>query len=329
MSMKISITFFLLYCVFSVDGFSQNLISNGGFEEYVDCPVGLPDLQAVGWSYARGSCDYYNVCDQPLGVSIPHNVFGWQHPLIGNAYIGCITSSTQDLSLREIVGIGLVESLAIGETYYYSMYVSNANNGEHITHASNGHGALFSMNEYSAINTVPLNPDGNPTPISNNPQILNSQIISDTTNWVQIKGSFVADSAYSFVSIGGFLDSTLIEMELVNGDFEEFGCAYYYFDEVRLSADSVFAFEELITHVPTIPQQDISIFPNPTEDIVYIYNQDRVHSISVFNMFGQHVLEMENSNLGILHLNGIPSGSYIIHIITREGRFINKSVIKL
>lgn len=60
-------------------------------------------------------------------------------------------------------------------------------------------GAKFTTFAFSA-------PDGDTTLMSNSAHVYSDSLLNDTANWVQIKGSFIADSAYQYVVIGNFFD---------------------------------------------------------------------------------------------------------------------------
>ena len=76
----------ILFILIGSFAFGQNLIYNGDFEIYDDCPTALSapnDLQiekATGWyAPSLGTSDYFNRCgDQASGVSIPNNFLGFQ-----------------------------------------------------------------------------------------------------------------------------------------------------------------------------------------------------------------------------------------------------------
>ena len=267
---------------------AQNLVPNGSFEEFSECPDGLSQLQSscTSWSSSRGSCDYYNTCSNPCDLSVPCNVFGWQHAVSGNGYAGFICTDVPELAIREHMIVELNENLIVNHKYYFSMYI---NNGivldQSPNKASNGQGAWLTTTEFSSLT--------NPSPIQNTSQVLNLEVVNDSTNWVQIKGSFIADSAYSYLVIGGFLDSANIEVVNVSGEgpFENNGEAYYFVDEVRLSTDSVYAFENLTTSLELNSYQEFTIYPNPFNDEFVIQSNRPFDNFRIYNSIGKVVEE--------------------------------------
>ena len=57
----------------------QNLVPNGSFEEYGECPNNGAQIdRAIGWSAFRRSPDYFNSCDEGSVASVPFNFIGEQ-----------------------------------------------------------------------------------------------------------------------------------------------------------------------------------------------------------------------------------------------------------
>ena len=64
---------------------------------------------------------------------------------------------------------------------------------------------------------------------------------------------------------------------------------------------------------------NVVLYPNPTKDIVNI-SSDNIQRVTVFNMFGQMVLDAEvNSNETTINMNGFSAGVYMVRITTSMG----------
>lgn len=322
----------LLVLSLPCSGKAQNLVPNGSFEEYIDCPFGLGLLEdvVVGWSSSRGTCDYYNACAPACGVSVPCNVAGWQEALIGTAYAGFVGTDFPELSYREHMTAALVEPLIIGETYYFSMYVNNGIVLEQSPNkACNGQGAWFTTELRSSI--WDDDPMDNPSPVLNAPQILNLEVVDDSTNWVRIAGSFVADSAYTYVVIGGFLDSEHIQVVNVSGEgpFENNGEAYYFVDEVRLSTDSAYVFQDPVGLAEEMVGPRVSVWPNPVEDILEVSFHAAPLSVMIFDIHGRKLLEvMDPGHQESLDMKRLSAGLYMVQVTDSNGRRHSVRVIK-
>jgi hypothetical protein len=196
------------------------------------------------------SPDYFNEC-APYPFSVPDNVGGYQLAATGKGYAALIPYiDTQ--TYRELIGVNLTSALTIGSQYFVRMKICAGFNpfyGQVL--AINKMGALFSTFNY-------LNNNFN---VTNYCQVYTDSIIVDTVNWTTIKGSFIADSAYSFITIGNFFinaNTDTIHFTQVSGR------AYYYIDDVCVSADSLTCnpFSEGQSEIPN-HNSVIKIFPNP------------------------------------------------------------------
>jgi OmpA-OmpF porin, OOP family len=176
---------------------AQNLVPNPSFEDTVNCPNALDQLDYCEiWFSYRNSPDYYNSCTSSPLVNIPYNQFGFQYANTGSAYIGLKTYFTSNF--REFAGCQLIDSLSIGTTYFFSINVNLALGGNApATCATNNFGILFSTIPYSKLF---------PAPINNYSQYNYSNFILDSMNWLKIQGSFIADSNYNYLILGNFFD---------------------------------------------------------------------------------------------------------------------------
>jgi hypothetical protein len=227
---KLIVLVYLL--LLAIDNRAQlNSLANGGFEQKTTCSLGNGMIQyATGWSSATtASPDYYNTCG-PSAWRVPQNELGYQQGL-GTGYAGVINytpnSSAAYVNYREYIMCQMIP-MQVGKTYRVSMYVSLAN---YSAYATNGLGVLFYKDGYN----MPTGFQNITTP----PQVsYNSYgVITDTTNWVLLQKTFVADSPYANLIIGNFTDNNSVSLAQViqNPTFPYVGFAYYYIDSVFVS----------------------------------------------------------------------------------------------
>lgn len=305
-----------------------NLVPNPSFEVYIQCPdniSGIGDDQisrASGWQTYRETPDYYNTCGSIWNVSVPNNQTGFQYPHTGNAYSGLATYYIIG-EYREFIGAQLSSSLLIGQKYYLSFYVSLAGK-QGASMASNNIGARFHNNPYNYVNAAPIN---------NFAHLSCNSLITDTTNWSFITGSFIADSAYSYISLGNFFDDS--NTDTLRIDDNPF-TGYYYIDDVCVSTDSIYAGNWTKANDLLILEKKIILFPNPFTDMIYI-KSDGKSSLMVnpfncrlFDLQGNLKLEKEFDSLSetaFINTINISPGSYML-IIQIENCFLKKLIIK-
>lgn len=300
------------------------MVPNPGFEQDTACPNQTSQIYKLKyWFTSNGTPDYYNKCY--YGVSnnadIPLNVLGYQDINVNcHSYAGINNSlpGTLDNVANEIISVKLNDSLTNNTKYFFSMKVSLSNNSKY---ATNKFGAFFSKFQPVITNTR------TPTNFS---QITFSQTISDTLNWIDLKGSFVTDSNYKYISLGNFYDST--STIKFNANNSGFPYSYYYIDDVCLSNDSIFtynySFNCPLTSLSDLDhlKADIDVFPNPSNNYVYIRSKDGLEfSARLFDSFGNSLNTNFSNNA--LDLSALQSGMYFIEITSGKNVVRKKVVI--
>jgi hypothetical protein len=308
---KIFLILMLTTAIFSSQfSFAQNLVPNPSFEDTIACPFGLAQMDRVAdWSSYRESPDYFNYCDTDgFGLSgVPINSWGYQYPRSGNAYSGFGTFDIAYTNSREFIGVTLFQPLIIGKCYRASCYVSRAKTLQpYIDIATNKIGIRFSTAPYSYWN---------PAPIDNRANVFTDSIITDTTNWVQVTGTFIADSAYQYLSVGNFFTDSLTSWIALSNPTET---AYYYVDDVSVYLDSC------TDGVPLLNKMNILIFPNPANEYIIIEGKS-IQRVSIFDCLGRQlfVSTYKNESIVKLMLDKYSSGIYFLKIL-----FNNHSIEK-
>lgn len=308
-------SFFLF--VFPVLLSAQNLVPNPSFEEILSCPDFPGQVwRAQGWYVAENTPDYYNACCNntfPV-VGVPSNIFAYRNAATGDAYCGLwLFTSFPPPYPREKIGVKLIKPLSLGVRYFVSFNLSSVSSH---SQDSNGGiskiGMLFSTKKYDLTNSPPTN---------NYSQFSADSIIADTTGWVLVKGSFVADSEYMYLTIGSFFDNThtdTIKYWSLNGSGVY---SYYYIDDICVTTDSVGCrFYDAITNpIINFPFQ---IYPNPANDLITVkLNSINANSISLFNSLGQIVYEnkaVKNNSVDEIDVSRYRCGIYLLQINMKE-----------
>lgn len=213
-------------------GQGQNLVPNGSFESYDDCPeeyVSHTQENTVRhWkSPNKGTPDYFHSCSYKCGV--PLNWVGNADAYEGKAYMGIIACMQQidphQIAYREYLRVELQDSLKAGEKYYATMQVRL---GLSCSMACSGVGMFFSaspMNSYESIN-YPVKAD-----------IGKEQVIMDAKNeWTSICGIYEAKGNEKYLLIGNFLSNQQMEYKALDENLiptpHISPMAYYYIDDV-------------------------------------------------------------------------------------------------
>ena len=70
---------------------------------------------------------------------------------------------------------------------------------------------------------------------------------------------------------------------------------------------------------------NLSIYPNPVENSLFISGNDTPISVSIYNVLGKEVLSIKNTNN--INVQALPSGVYVIRISDGVGQ-TNRKFIK-
>ena len=313
---------FLFIFSLQLPGFSQNLVPNPSFEDTVSCPDFPGQIwRAQGWYIAENTPDYYNVCSNANFPTegVPNNEFGYRNPATGVAYAGILVYNSIDF-YHEKVGIELINSLSVGTRYYVTFKLGSSS--VHSPTISNGGtdktGILFSTNKFDLNNTPPTN---------NFCQVKSDAIITDTLGWKTIKGSFIADSAYRFITIGNFYADTATSTLLYWHASGNFLRAYYYLDDICVTTDSLGCdFSSfVVTNENTKP---FFAFPNPAIDVINIkMNTIIAANIQLFNSMGVCVAYCQpvpSHGIYEIQTTNQATGIYLLKVTSEQGYYTQK-----
>lgn len=222
----------ILFLIFGSIALGQNLVPNPSFEEYDTCPTGVStswdsQIEKCNSWYAPspGTSDYFNACNSS-GANVPFAAFGYQYTFDGDGMLGIlITIGEQEIPYYEYVQAKLGQQLAGGKTYEFSFHVNLANGSDY---AVGSVGAWFTNTAVSSSNGAPI--------FSSLPNIQNvSGILSDTLNWMEIRGKFNAIGGEEYITIGFYTDTLAPDTLRNNPQAVPVSIySYYYIDGLEL-----------------------------------------------------------------------------------------------
>ncbi len=183
----------------------ENLILNGDFEEYFQCPDNLTQIERCKNVYNplyyppplwSSTSDYFNSCvPSPNFASSPYNEQGYQEPQSGTGYLGLGMSKSSFNYYNEYIQLEFSSELKQGETYQLSLFVNLANNVEYTS--PNIQFKFIETNlDYTVFLSDIMEAD-----------IKNTTPIDDSLNWVQLEFDYLATGGEKYVIIGNFDDS--------------------------------------------------------------------------------------------------------------------------
>lgn len=302
--------------------FGQNLVPNGDFETYVNCPtghsiacIGFNDIlrsSTVNWrNVGCGSADYYNVCNNLIGgeVGVPFSAYAYKYPRSGVGQIGLHAQVSPGGFYCEYAGTYLTCPLVANQTYYVEFYVNL--DGHYYGIGSDLLGALFTVGLPDTANfayqgLLPY------TAQVNNPD---GYFITDTLNWTKISGTFVASGGEDFITLGNFKDTAVSH-----------GYGYYFIDDVEVTTDSVTC---NTVGIKKPRQTTTTISPNPfSVQLAFSLADNEQTTVTLYNFLGQQVLQQTFTNSTTINTAQLADGIYFYEQRNSKGTLKTGKVVK-
>jgi plastocyanin len=76
---------------------------------------------------------------------------------------------------------------------------------------------------------------------------------------------------------------------------------------------------DILSSVEFLDKQDVSVYPNPVTGILHILTDHLVESIELYSISGKLLLQKQNEASGILDLEYLETGMYILKVTTQNG----------
>ena len=269
-----------------------NLVPNWSFEIDSLCPDASSEINyAPPWHSAGGNPDYFNTCVSIFGVGIPLNWCGYQYPKTGIAYAGiyCYVSNGSFNDLKEYLHVKLSDSLVQNRKYCVSFYV-NLSKPPYMTYnnvAITEIGMYFSDSTLFSVNAGPL-------PFT--PQIVSPTgvFLTDTVNWTEISGTYIAYGGEKYITIGNFKPTGMTDtMGIVHHN--NTSASYYFIDDVTVRDCTNDGVEEIGNPYA------ISVNPNPNNgNFILDYHIANADSglLSIYDVTGKLILSYPFNSSG-------------------------------
>lgn len=132
--------------------------------------------------------------------------------------------------------------------------------------------------------------------------------------------------------LGTFGEQQIINIDTINGAYAIFAADIDGDgDQDVLSASDIIVWFENLSSVSneSLVQDAISIYPNPTRDILYLELPNTISSrLEIFTISGYMILNKEIYSISdIVDLSGFPGGIYIVRLINNEVNYTERIII--
>lgn len=268
----------------------QNLILNGDFEEYWECPNETAQIARCKFVYNplpngpigfSSTSDYFNSCSNTFSANtnVPNAVFGYQEPRSGNGYCGfSFEDYGNNLYYSEYIQIELSEPLKPFFTYKIKGYFNLANNWSYTS--TDIHFKLVpDLVIYNDFLSEFMSPDYKNI----------TTIVSDTIEWTEISFDFIAKGGEKYLIIGDFNNGLNTNFIYLYNELITTKSVYFYVDDVSIIQ---------------INEADPIVFSNvftPNSDGVndffeIISGKEQIESFVIINRWGEKVFQSDSLN---------------------------------
>jgi len=208
--------------------FGQNLIENGDFEIYSNCPFATSQLTyAENWfDPTAATSDYFNICDTTNTVSVPYNFMGFQEAQSGNAYAGIFVAQTGGSIYREYLETEFKSTLIAGMPYTLTFYANVSDLSSCKPKTVCAYISSEFISDYTT-NSILMEPAGIIHTICSDPE----NYFDSITQWEKIYTCFIATGEEKFITIGNSYSDDFSPCFSESGGNKT---AYLYIDNILL-----------------------------------------------------------------------------------------------
>ena len=231
----------LVLCACTNGSFAQSieLVTNGGFETVTSEARTWDQIRlAEGWGNATlGMSELFSKSAAAKTVGIPDNEYGSCYPHAGEHLAGFHawkdderfdwgSNDPEELFepgwnlYTEYIQCELKQSLFEGRTYQVVFYIRLSKNSDR---AVSGIGAYFGPVKMEYYHRRYL---------AEKPVVYTETITKDKENWVEVRGTFVADGGETWLCIGTYPHAGMDQAKMTEGLDNKY--AYYYIDDISV-----------------------------------------------------------------------------------------------
>ena len=227
--------YFLLHVIMGLQPvlLAQNLVPNGSFEDYLNCPgsysLNPAEFRVISWrSINTGSPDYFNTCSEGE-AAVPYNWAGVSDAYEGYGYAGIYTWMNGEKDYREYLHCKLSEQLIKDSLYHIEFRYKLSSYSKF---SIDRIGLLLSDSLISFSHDLSLNLK--PTFSF----IQDSALTPNTGAWEMAAADYQAKGDEQYLTIGNFFNNQNTNFNHIQFRPESqpmlANSAYYYIDDVKV-----------------------------------------------------------------------------------------------
>ncbi len=230
---------------------AQNLVPNGGFEDFKSAPNSDGDMDIPGWfnpnptatGWPNSTPDHLHSKGSGNG-NWKNSYFAELPPKAGQGYVGLVEYNPNKDDFREYVAVELTSPLEVGRTYTLTFYLAKGLGRYYGCEKATGFGIYLGEDR-------PLQDDSEPLrkfkPMFELPEAFG------TKDWTEFTFTFEADKPHKYLMLGNFLKDKDQETDKFTDCSDPF--VITFLDEVSLTpGEKKFVPEPMVVAVEDLPE---------------------------------------------------------------------------
>ena len=85
-------------------------------------------------------------------------------------------------------------------------------------------------------------------------------------------------------------------------------------------------YKKLLATKKVLKSEPLKLYPNPVQDEIIIDTENKIYTCEIFDILGKAILTYNNLSQNTIEISSIPSGPYLLKIITSKGTQTNKFI---
>ncbi|MCI1266786.1 MAG: T9SS type A sorting domain-containing protein [Saprospiraceae bacterium] len=85
-------------------------------------------------------------------------------------------------------------------------------------------------------------------------------------------------------------------------------------------------YKKLLAIKTVLKSEPLKLYPNPAQDEIIIDTENKIYSCEIFDILGKAMLTYNNLSQNTIDISSIPTGAYLLKIITSKGMQTNKFI---
>ncbi|MBK9717339.1 MAG: T9SS type A sorting domain-containing protein [Saprospiraceae bacterium] len=85
-------------------------------------------------------------------------------------------------------------------------------------------------------------------------------------------------------------------------------------------------YKKLLANKKVLKSEPLKLYPNPVQDEIIIDTENKIYTCEIFDILDKAILTYNNLSQNTIEISSIPSGPYLLKIITSKGKQTNKFI---